>query len=428
MQKFTNFLEEKLVPLANIVATNKALSAISTGFSIIMPILIIGAIFSLLSGLQLGPYQAFIQSTGLAEAFAIPPKVTTDLLAIYVVFAVAYAYCSNNNLQKEAYIGGFLALMAFFIITPTTVVGEGFAAVKMLPFSWLGSAGLFMAIIVGLLTASIYIFVVKRNWVIKLPDGVPPTIAKSFSALVPGFIVAVVFLIINSFFLKVMGTDPNTFLYGIISAPLSALSGSLWTYLLLSFLSCLFWFFGLHGGMITMPFSIMLFTQAGVANQTAYLAGDPLPYIFTSTSIYVTLLGGIGATLSLCILMVFKSKSARFKTLGKLSIMPGICGINEPVMFGFPIILNPILALPFFAIPLVNGIIMYLTMSFGLVSAPRIATGAFGTPVFLDAFLVVGGAGIILQIFLIALDMLIYYPFFKIQDNIAYQEELGAIE
>lgn len=426
MNKFMNFLNEKLVPVAGKVAANKWLSSISTGFSLVLPALIIGAIFSLLSGLQLGPYQDFITSTGIAKFLAIPPKVTTDLLSLYAVFGIAYAFTMKNGLPNDGHVAGFLGLISFFIITPITVVGEGFAAVSMLPFSWLGSAGLFMAIIVGLLTGWLYCFVVKRNFTIKMPDGVPPTISKSFSALIPGFIIAIFFLCMNAFFTIVVGTDPHDWLYALIKSPLAALSGSIWTYLFITFLSTFLWFFGLHGGMITMPFSMMLFTQAAVENQNAFLAGKDLPNVITSTSMYITMLGGIGATLSLSLLMTFFAKSARYKMLGKLSLAPGLCGINEPVMFGFPMILNPIMALPFFLVPLVDGVILYAVTNFGLLSAPRLASMAMGTPVFLDSFMLVGFAGIVLQIVLIIINGLIYFPFFKIEDNLALREEQNA--
>lgn len=427
MNKFMDFLNDKLVPVAGRIAANKLLSSISTGFSLVLPALIIGAIFSLFSGLQLGPYQEFITSTGIAKFLAIPPKVTTDLLSLYAVFGIAYAYTMKNGLPNDGHVAGFLALVAFFIITPITVVGEGFAAVSMLPFSWLGAAGLFMAIFVGLITGWIYSFVVNRNFTIKMPDGVPPTIAKSFSALIPGFIIAIVFLCINAFFSIAVGTDPHDWLYSLIKSPLAALSGSIWTYLFITFLSSFLWFFGLHGGMITMPFSMMLFTQAAVENQTAYMAGSDLPNIITATSMYITLLGGIGATLSLSLLMSFFAKSTRYKMLGRLSLAPALCGINEPVMFGFPMILNPIMAIPFFIVPLLDGVILYAVTNFGLVSAPRLASMAMGTPVFLDSFMLVGFAGIVLQVILIIVNGLIYYPFFKIEDNLALRDEQNKV-
>lgn len=319
--------------------------------------------------------------------------------------------------------------MAFFILIPTgTFTGEGETLVSAMPFQWLGSAGLFMAIIIAIIVSSIYCFVVDKNWTITLPDVVPPTIAKSFSSLIPGTVIGIVFLVIAVIFSKTSTGDSFSFVYGLIKAPLGALSGSLLTMIFLGFLASLFWFFGVHGAMVTMPFSMMLFTEAGILNQEAYTAGKELPNILTGTLGSITLLGGIGATLSLALIMLLFARSKHYKSLGKLSILTGLCGINEPIMFGFTLVLNPIMALPFLAVPIINTLIVYFTMSIGLVSKPRIASFAFGTPVFLDGFLVNGIGAVVLQVVLIALDMLIYFPFFKVQDNQALKEELNSEE
>lgn len=427
MDTLFNKLENLLVPFATKMAGNKYLKSISNGFSMCLPVFILGAIFSLLSGLQLGGYQDFITNIGIKQYFLIIPKVTTDLLSVYVVYTISSRLASEKGHKNESTFVGLLSIMAFFTLIPTgTFTAEGESLVSAIPFQWLGSAGLFMSIIIAILVSSIYCFVIDKNWTITLPDGVPPTIAKSFSSLIPGTVIGIIFLIIAVIFSKTSNGDAFSFVYGLIKAPLGALSGSLLTMILLGFLASLFWFFGIHGAMVTMPFSMMLFTEAGMINQEAYAAGKELPNILTGTLGSITLLGGIGATLSLALIMLLFAKSKRYKSLGKLSILPGLCGINEPIMFGFPLVLNPIMAIPFLTVPIINTLIVYFTMSIGLVSKPRIATFAFGTPVFLDSFLVSGIAAVILQVLLIAIDMLIYFPFFKVQDNQALKEELTS--
>ena len=157
---------------------------------------------------------------------------------------------------------------------------------------------------------------------------------------------------------------------------------------------------------------MMLFMQAGVENQAAFASGAPMQNIITVGLLYFLMLGGIGNTLGLSIDMLL-AKSNRYKTLGRLAILPSCCSINEPIVFGLPLILNPIMALPYFLVPQINILITYFAMKSGLVSLPRIAMGATGTPVLLDGWLICGVSGIILEIVLIIVSAILYYPFFK---------------
>ena len=424
MQQTMEKMELLLAPVAEKLGSNKVLKAISTGFNLIMPIIIIGAIFTLLSSFAIDGYKEFLNTSGLGSALSLVGRFTTDILAIYTSFAISYAFIRNEGMADDAIPAGLLSILAFMLMSPLTKALVGETESIVLTFTYLGSRGLFTAMIVGIVVGYIYKFTIKRGLVIKMPEGVPPTVAKSFGAIVPGFIIVVIFVIINMLFSNFTGLTFSEWLYGIISNPLSALSGSLMTYLVLMFLTSLFWIFGLHGGQITRPFILILFLQAGLDNQAAFAAGEQMSNIITVSFGSLLMLGGIGMTLGLTIDMLLFSKSSQFKTLGKLSILPSICGINEPVMFGAPIVLNPIMAIPFILVPQIVTIITYLVMQFGLVSLPRVGASTFGTPVLLDGWLICGISGIILQVVLIILTALIYYPFFKIQDKIACESEV----
>ena len=376
MQKLMDKMENVLAPLATKIGSNKILKAISTAFNLIMPLIILGAIFTLLSTLSLD-----------------------------ASFTAAYAFIRNEGMNTDAIPAGLLSILAFFIMTPLANIVVEETTTSYIAFDYLGSKGLFTALIVGILVGYIYTFVVKRGWIIKMPEGVPP-----------------VFLIINGTFASLTGVTFSEWFYGIIATPLSALSGSLITYMVLTLLASVFWFFGIHGGQVTIPFSMMLFMQAGVENQAAFASGAPMQNIITVGLLYFLMLGGIGNTLGLSIDMLL-AKSNRYKTLGRLAILPSCCSINEPIVFGLPLILNPIMALPYFLVPQINILITYFAMKSGLVSLPRIAMGATGTPVLLDGWLICGVSGIILEIVLIIVSAILYYPFFKTQDNIALKEE-----
>jgi len=194
--------------------------------------------------------------------------------------------------------------------------------------------------------------------------------------------------------------------------------------MLLVMLCSLLWFFGLHGGNIVMPILNMLYLPALMENLAAFQNGTVLPNIITqATWMNFASLGGVGGTLGLCILMTFFAKSERYKSLGKLAIAPSICGINEPITFGFPMVLNTTTLIPLIITPIVTFGISYVAMLSGLVPYANGVQPALGTPAVLLGFLCVGWQGAILQVVLIGVQILIWLPFFKISDAQALKEE-----
>lgn len=425
MNSITKFIEDHVTPIGTKMANNKILNVISTGLTMTLPLIILGAIFTLLSSLQIGPYQQFLTSTGLGTLFSLIGKFTTEMLSIYVAFTTAYTYLHNTeNMERGAISAGLISIMAFFIMNPLTTIKINDNLVQVISFDFLGSKGLFTALLTGILVGSIYVFVTKHNWTIKMPESVPEFVANSFNALIPAFLIAFVFIAINGLFNNFAQASFGEWFYSILAAPLSALSGNLATHLLLTLLASVFWFFGLHGGQITGPFLMILFMQAGMQNQAAYAAGQPMQNILTVGLGGLLTLGGIGCTIGLAINLCLFSKSSQYKSLGKLAIIPSICGINEPLMFGMPMILNPIMVIPFFIAPQVINILTYVVMKLGLVGLPRLAMFTPGTPILLDAMLMNGFSGVVWQILMIAFSVAIYYPFFKVADSKLYAAEI----
>ena len=430
MDKFTAILEKYLVPLANKLSSNRYLGAISTGFSYLLPITMIGAIFTLLANLQIAPYQSFITAIHLKQILAFAPTVTTDMLAVYAAFLIGKACAEKLGLEKDSTIAGALTLFVFFLMIPlgvsgtATESGETVSIAAALSTSYLGAAGLFSAMILGMVVPTIYNLFIKRGIVIKMPPQVPPTISKSFSALIPGFAIALIFCLVRFGFAMTSWGDFNTFIYTLLRLPLQSLGASPFTFIVFIIICSTMWFFGLHGGMIVMPFLNMLYTTAGLENLEAYAAGTALPNIITqpSWSLFASL-GGAGGTLGLCVIMFFFAKSARYKTLGKLALPSGLCGINEPITFGLPMVLNTIMIIPLILTPITTFLLSYLTMSIGLVPYPNGVSVPLGTPVIFSGFIAVGWQAAILQIVLILIQMAIYYPFFRVLDKQALAEE-----
>lgn len=433
MEKFTSLIEKFLMPLASKLSSNKYLKAISNGFGILLPVIMVGAIFTLLANLQIAPYQSFVQATHLKEIFSFAPAVTTDLLAIYAVFLIAKALSENFELEeKDCTISAIIALLSFLILIPMGVIGtEGEVTVTVaaaIGTKWLGAAGLFSAMVVGLIVPTIYKFIKDKNIGIKMPDSVPPTISKSFSALLPAFIIAFLFCIFRYLFTLTTYGSANQFIYSMLQKPLTGLGASPFTFVLFIILCSLLWFFGLHGGMIVMPFLTMLYASADLENLQAYAAGTEMPNVITKAwwPAYASL-GGAGGTLGLCIIMVLFAKSKRYKALGGLALPSGLCGINEPITFGLPVVLNTIIIIPVILAPVITFGIAYFVTNIGLVPILNGAEIPLGTPVIFSGWMTGGLRAAILQVVLVIVQMLIYFPFFKVLDNQAVKEEMKEV-
>ena len=381
-------LEKFLLLIANKLSMNRFLKTISIGFSTLLPITMIGAIFTLLANLQITPYQTFVTATHLKEIFAFAPKVTTDMLALYAVFLIAKALADELKLEKYAVIIGSLSLVAFLLVIPLGVTGIAIESQEVVtiagavPTTYLGSAGLFTAMILGLIVPCIYSLFIKYNIVIKLPEQVPPTIAKSFSALLLAFAIAFIFGLVRYGFSLTEFGHLNNFIYTMIKTPLTHLGASPFTFIIFIFMCSIMWFLGLHGGTIVMPFITALYTAAGLENLAALSNGTELPNMITKScwSLYASL-GGAGGTVGLCLIMFFFTKSARYKALGKLALPAGICGINEPITFGVPMVLNTIMLIPLVVTPIITFLISYVCMSIGIVPFPNGAEIPLGTPI-----------------------------------------------
>ncbi|WP_270854972.1 PTS sugar transporter subunit IIC [Longibaculum muris] len=418
-------IEKVLAPFANALNNNKIIQTISKALMSLMPALMIGAIGSLLQQIPIPAYQNFIQSTGIYAFTQVLVNVTTNMLALYAAFAISYVFVKNEG--YDGFTGGILSLIAFMIVTPMETVGEGWAAVTNLPLSWLGAKGLFTAMFVALLTGYIYSFLMRKNITIKMPDSVPPFVSKSFSGIIPGAAIALVFGIISILIQMTPFGDVHQAIYGLIGAPLSSIGGSIWATLLIYVLSGFCWFFGIHG-IAVMSAVMPIWMAADMANVSAISAGGAASNIVTYNWVNaIGNIGGAGCTLGLILLCAFAAKSKRYREMGKLAIVPSCFGINEPVVFGLPCMLNATLMIPFVFLPVILiGISYVLTITGILPIGNGIAAGAC-IPVF--SGLLIGGWRVALwNIIEILITVLAYLPFFKILDKQAYLEENPSTE
>ncbi len=419
MDKFTEKLQSILLPLSEKIGQNKVLKGISAGFSAMLPVTMVGAIFTLLANLNIGPYQSFITSIGLKQLFSIPADYTTNMIALYAVFLIARAEALILGMeQADAMSSGVIALMFFLILIP---LGEG----STVALTFLGAAGLFTAMIVGVIIPYLHNFFVKNNITIKMPDSVPPAISKSFAAMLPALAIGFLAVILRQLGTLTEAGSITMFIYNALRAPLFALGNSPFTMMFLLLICNLLWFFGIHGGMVTMPVQSMLYTAMTNENLSAYAAGETLPNIITGGAWFgMGNIGGSGCAIGLCLCILLFAKSAQYKALRSISTPAGLCSISEPMVFGVPLVLNPVMLIPMLLAPTVTFTLGYLAMKTGLVPYMCGASVPTGTPVLLSGFITWAGfSGVLLQLVLIAVSVLIYYPFFKMCDNKALAEE-----
>lgn len=416
----------RLQKIAVAIQNNKYVSAITNGLMSGMPVLIIGAIATMLNGLPIEGYQNFLVNTGLKEFAAIPTEVTTNLLALYMAFNIAVKFAESYDLDGTP--AGMLSFMSFLIVTPYSYDPEVLTyAITDLPSMWLGATGLFTSFLVALVTARIYVLFQENEWVIKMPDGVPPTVSKSFSGMIPGFVIAILWLVVRYLMSLTPMGDIHSLIYGLLAAPLTALGGNIWAMIIAIVLAHLLWLVGVHGMMVIFSVMTPILTVLTNENLAAYNAGQPAPNMINSALLMQVIFIGSGATLGLALLML-RAKSEQYRVLGRLALIPNIVGINEPLIFGLPIVMNFTLAIPFILTPTLILILAYLGMVTGFLPILPGFAAPLGTPAIVGGFLMGGWKWAVFQALMIVLSVVIYYPFFRVMDREAYAKELEAQE
>lgn len=416
MDKFMNTLETTLVPIASKVSSNKYLKAISGGFIAIMSATIVGSLFTMLGNLPIAAYTTWLAESGMGAILALPSQATVDLIALYAVFFIAYTLAKQFSVDGAG--AGLAALVSFMLITGRT---DGAYAT-----AYLGAKGLFCAMIVGLVAARIYVFVIKKGWVIKLPDSVPPNVANSFSALIPTAIVIAIFLVVAAVMKTTPYGDLHTAVFTIIQQNLMKFMGNnIFAYVLNQFCVNILWFFGLHGGNIMGSITNPIFTPLSLENFALYQAGQEPIHIISGALGRCFCSGGVGSMWSLAIIMTFFSKSTQFKTLGRIALPTTTFFINEPLIFGIPVVLNPLFFIPLMLVTPILATLTYLVMSAGIVPIPSGAQIPWTTPPVLYGILQGSWKIAAWEIVSNILAGCMWYPFFRIADKKAYEEEQG---
>ena len=419
-----------LLSISSKVETNKYLGSIKEAFTMFVPFIIVGSFGSMLNILVSGANglaQWVPWLSNLSPAFTAINFVTISCMSLPIAFLIGYKLAEKENLpQLES---GLIGLLSYLAVCPNTIstVVEGLkdpVVVNGLGAGVIGAQGLFVSMIMSMVAVKFFGLLTNIDaFKIKMPDSVPTGIARSFNILIPIFIIITAFSVGGCLFNTFTGNYLNVWIYNIIQLPLQALANTTGGILVLALVNQLFWFLGIHGGMVIEGVRGPL-SAAGLAeNISAVQAGGVATNILTRgfwTSFVVV--GGGGITLSLLIAIFIFSKREDHKSIAKFSLIPGICGINEPVVFGLPLVLNPIFAIPFILNSVIAAFIAVVATNIGFLTCGVLDCPP-GLPVFVTGFISYGIHGIIVQAIILIVTFIIWVPFVLMSNKQAKLEQ-----
>lgn len=437
MNNIIDIVERKVVPIASKIGSQRHLVAIRDSFAGLMPIIMAGAIAVLVNNVLFVPWGLLAGFIGaehpfilfanehFAPFFSIVDSGTLALLSLALVNVIAQNRAREEGEDPTATsivaIGSFMLLGALY---RNNEIASSYIT------NFLGVTGIFVGIFVGLIASEIYIAVVKKGWVIKLPDTVPPAVAKGFSGIIPGMITIFIFAIVSYCFTVFAGVSIFTWFENNISDLFLGLSQGLGVILFVSILLPLFWFFGLHGANLLEAFlaptygtlgtqNLQMFSQEGITTVKDGLA----VWVRNSWDIY-TFIGGAGALLMLIIAILVFGKVKEDREIARLSLVPAIFQINEPISFGLPVVLNPIYLIPLVFSQPIMAAIGYFATSVGF-AGPIVNSVPWTTPPVLNAYLATNGdlGATLVSLFNAILAFGMYVPFVMIANRTKEVEE-----
>ena len=417
MNNLIDKLGEKLMPIATKLGQNRYLLVLRDAFMLAFPLTMFGSIIVVLNHLPF--FSPETQST-LNGLFSNGQNATMSILSVFVTFGIGY-YLSKSY-DVEAAFGGVVSLAAFLILTPFNILTENGEEIGgVLSLDRLGAKGMFIGMIAAFLAAEMYSRLTKKGFTIKMPEGVPPAVANSFSALIPAIGTLTVFNLVNAVVTNVFNTNLHDWIYNVIQAPLTGLGTSLGATLIAVFLVQILWFFGLHGQVIVNSVMDPIWLSTAQDNYAAFTDGaSDLPHIVTKPFMetYTVGMGGSGSTLIVVVLMAFFMKSRQMKDIGRLALGPGILNVNEPAIFGLPIVLNAAIFIPWVLAPMVTTAFNYIMISTGIFPMTIGAIIPWTIPFFINGSLATNSImGGVLQLISMGIIGLIWYPFLKLVDK-----------
>ncbi|HFR3796157.1 TPA: lactose-specific PTS transporter subunit EIIC [Streptococcus suis] len=426
MNKLIEFIE-KGKPFFEKISRNPYLRAIRDGFIAAMPVILFSSIFLLVAFVP--NIFGFTWSDEAVAAIMKPYGYTMGIVAVLVAGTTAKSLTDafNRQLPKTNqinFIATMIASISGFLLLASDGIEGGFAN------GYMGTKGLLTAFLAAFITVNIYKVCVKNNVTIRMPDEVPPNVSQAFKDVIPYALSIFALYGIDLVTRQFLGTNVAEAILKLFEPLFTAADGYVGITIIFGAYA-LFWFVGIHGPSIVEP-AIAAITYANIETNFQLLqAGQHADKILTSgTQMFIVTMGGTGATLVVPFMFMWLTKSKRNKAIGRASVVPTFFGVNEPILFGAPLVLNPVFFVPFILAPIANVWIFKffvdtLKMNSFSVNLPWTTPGPLGI-VMGTNFAPLAFA---LAILLVVVDVLIYYPFLKVYDEqILAEEQSGKVE
>ncbi|MFR6673787.1 MAG: PTS sugar transporter subunit IIC [Enterococcus avium] len=411
-------MEEKILNWSNKLGNQRYLKAIRNSFITILPITVMGGLVAVISAAPvtedttngfLLAWADFVAKNTLI--FSWVNALTLGALAIYVCLTLTWFLCKHYKL--DALIPMLVSFFGVMLLTiePQKLAFDG----KTAEISYIDGKGLLVGFFVSIVTVELFrILKAKHFGEIKLPSSVPASLSDTFSSLATTVVIMGLFSFVYALF-NHFDTTMAIWVTTIITPSLKA-TDSLWFVLIMTILINIGWFFGIHNATFWGLMGPIMFMNLS-ANAAAIADGQtPTAFLSEPTWAYFIIIGGVGNCLSLGILLCL-SKSTQMRAVGRMGIIPAFFGISEPITFGLPIMLNPIMFIPNFLTGAVNATITYLLMNGGIIKNP-FAMLSFNMPSIFGAYFSTSDIkASVLIVVLIAIDIVIYFPFFKMNER-----------
>lgn len=423
---FSRF-ETSIMKFGEKLSANIFLKVLRDAFMISFPLVIFGSISLVIANFPFLDKILGAQGVETLKGLLGPASTATmSISTVFVVMGIGYYYSKEK--EVEPIFGAAIALSAFILLTPAEVpFGEtGEMVGNVLGIDRLGAKGMFVGMIGSFISSMIYTYITKKKWTIKMPPNVPSAVSKSFAALIPAVITLSIFLAVRTVFAFTPWGNMHDFIYEIIQAPLVSLGSGLIPTLIAIVAIQVLWFFGLHGQIIVNSVMDPIWNTLSLENLEAFQVGAQIPNIVNKQfiEIFFVGIGGTGLTLAVVIAILVFMKSKQLKEIGKLAAPAGIFNVNEPVIFGLPIVLNPIIAVPWIIAPLVSTAVAYFAMSSGIVPPPTGVAVPWTTPMILSGMLATNSImGGVLQLVQLLIVFAIWFPFLKALDKTNLKKE-----
>lgn len=422
------YFNEKVIPKIIKFINTKGVQSIKNGMVYSMPLLIIGSIFLILANFPVQQVVDALEASGIKSVLDQAYGATFNISAMIAVIGISYNYVKLEG--QEPLSGAIIALSVFLLLMPSQVVTESGEVVGgIINKTWTAGQGMIGAIIIGLIVPVIYSWFLKKNIRIKMPAGVPEGVTNSFSALIPAMVIITGASVIHGICSLGFQTTLMEVIYKVVQTPLQGMTDSLGGALLMCFAGPFLWLFGVHGSTVVGGIMSGLLTANSLENQaiidsgielTVKNGGHIVTQQFYDQFINVT---GAGITIGLVIFICFFAKSKQLKTLGKVEIVPALFGINEPILFGIPVVMNPMMAVPFVAMPLISCVVQYFALYTGLCPLYGATQVPWTCPPIISGFLIGGWRSALLQIVIFIISFFVYLPFIRKIDKIDLEQE-----